>query len=82
MVRTSSRLTITDGEKEDHKKAIKEKLRREKSKSEDADSKLGEPYVTDNKTEIEMLTEECQQEMLPIYTGREVKLEEIATSTH
>ena len=66
MVKTSSRLTMTDGEREDQKKVIKEKLRREKSKSEDADSKLGEPYVTDNKTEIEMLTEECQQEMLPI----------------
>ena len=81
MVRTSSRFTMTDDEREDQKKTIKEKLKREKSKSEDADSKLGEPYVTDNKTEIEMLTEECRQEMLPINTGREVKLDEIATST-
>ena len=64
MVRTSSRFTMTDDEREDHKKTIKERLKREKSKTEDADSKLVEPYVTDNKTEIEMLTEECRQEML------------------
>ena len=53
MVRTSSRFTMTDDKREDHKKAIKERLKREKIKSEDADSKLGEPYNTDNKTEIE-----------------------------
>ena len=81
MVRNSSRFTMTDDEREDHKKTIKERLKREKSKSEDADSKLGEPCVTDYKTEIEMLTKECQQETLPIYTDREVKVEEIATST-
>ena len=66
MVRTSSRLTMTDNEREEQKKVIKQRLSREKRKAEDADSRLGEPYVTDNRTEGEMLTEECQKEMLPI----------------
>ena len=43
MVRTSSRFAMTNDEREDHKKTIKEGLKRERSKSEDADSKLGEP---------------------------------------
>ena len=80
MVRTTSRLPMTDSEREEQKKIIKEGLSREKSNAKDADSSLGEPYVTDNRTEDEMLTEECQQEMIPIYTGRKVKLEEIVTS--
>ena len=43
MVRTSSRLTMTDCEREYQKKVIKERLSREKSKAEDAASRLGEP---------------------------------------
>ena len=81
-MKTSSRFMMTEEEREDQKQRIKEGLKGEKSnKSEDSDSKLGEPYVTDNKTEIELLTEECKQEMLPIYLSREVKLQEIATNT-
>ena len=81
MVRASSRLTMTDSEREEQKILMKEQLSGEKGNAEDADNRLGEPYVTDNKTEREMLREECQQEMLPMYKGKPVKLDEIATST-
>ena len=55
-------------------------MRNDKSnKVEDIDAKVGEPYVTDGKTEMDLLTEECKQEMLPVYQSRDVKLTDIAT---
>ena len=47
MVKTASRLAMTDSEREEQKKMIKKRLSREESKAEDADSRLGEPYVTE-----------------------------------
>ena len=71
---------MTEEQREGEKKRIKEGLRNEKSnKTEDVDTKLGEPYVTDGNTEIDLLTEECKHEMLPIYLSREVRLQGIAT---
>ena len=68
-------------ERDDAKTSIKEKLSEERGSADDADIKLGEPYITDNRTEEDMLKEECQQERLPRYKVRTIKLEEVATGT-
>ena len=81
MTKIPSRLTVTAREREDHMILRKEQLSEEKGNADDADNRLGEPYITDNKTEREMLTQECQKEMLPRYKLRTIKLEEIATGT-
>ena len=48
MTRVPSRMVMSFRKREDAKKSIKEKLSAEKSSADDADNKLGEPYITDN----------------------------------
>ena len=72
---------MTAKEREDEKLLRKERLSEGKGNADDVDNRLGEPYVTDNKTEREMLTEGCQPEMLPRCKVRTIKLEEMAKGT-
>ena len=51
MTKTPSRVTMTAMEREDQKILIKEQLSEKKGNADDADNRLGESFVTENKTE-------------------------------
>ena len=57
MTKIPCRLTMSAKEREEEKVWIKEKLSEETGSADDADNNLGEPYITDNRTERD--EEEC-----------------------